>query len=63
MHKVFWIFITLNGQPVGETTYVIPVTADCRHEHRIVQAANQHNDKENTGKVLYGSCEWTKQRK
>jgi len=58
--KVFLIFATLHGMPMGPTERVMPVTHDCRNEINMVKGINQYNFQEHTDIVLYGSCEWIK---
>jgi hypothetical protein len=57
MQKMFLIFFTLNGQPVGNTQYIIPMEDTCRSEINMVQGMNNMYEKNMPGMVAYGSCE------
>jgi len=57
MHKMFLLFVTLNGQPVGNTQMIQPVDSTCRQEFNMVRGLNHASDNAHNGLVYYGSCE------
>ena len=57
MHKMFLLFMTVAGQPTGETMHILPLTPDCHNEMLFVRAINAVYAEDKSDIVLYGSCE------
>jgi len=57
MKTMLLMFMTLNGNPVGPTEYILPVSDSCRSELNYIKGINQVYEQGKTGMFIYASCE------